>query len=157
MTAIIITLILVLVPAAIAGLMSHEYSYDASITNAVFAFLFVGCVAGVIMAMVFVPLAGVTGGFFDNYSTGTREGFITKVSVKGFIWKTNEAQIQVGTGQMAALQEPFSFSISDPDMALMVESYLGEKVRIEYKQWLIQPYRYGETSYDCVSILPIND
>lgn len=156
MIAIIVALLIILVPAAVTFIISYDGGYNDGV-SAFMNGLGVAVIVTVLVSVIFVPLAGVTGGFFENYSTGTREGFITKVSVKGFFWKTNEAQIQVGTGQMAALQEPFSFSISDPDMALLVESYLGERVRIKYKQWLIQPYKYGGTSYDCVSIIPIND
>lgn len=155
MTAVIITLVIVLGAGFIAG--RDRWNDGWNWPSGIFCALAVMLIAGLVMSLAFVPLAGVTGGFWPDYSTGTREGYITKVSVKGAIWKTNEAQIQVGTGAMAALQEPFSFSISDPDMARFVEMYLGEKVRIEYTQWLVQPYRLGETPYDCVSILPIND
>jgi hypothetical protein len=158
MTAVIITLVLVLVPALIGYFMAARgNSYGSDVTSGVLCFIAVAFIGGMLAMLYFIPLAGATGGFWPDYSTGTREGYITKVSVKGAFWKTNEAQIQVGTGEMAALQEPFSFSISDPAMAELVNSYLGDRVRIEYTQWLIQPYSLGETPYDCVSILPIND
>jgi hypothetical protein len=154
MIAVIISLIVIIVPSVAVFLFGNWGERDFnSFMNALLA----GFVLGLIMAVLFLPLAHVTGGFMPNYSEGTREGYITKVSVKGAIWKTNEAQIQVGTGEMAALQEPFSFSISDPNIAEAVKSYLGDRVRITYKQWLIQPAWYGETTYDCISIVPIND
>jgi len=125
--------------------------------DTVMAVLFTGAMMGVIVMLVFVPIVALTGGLLEGYSDGYREGYITKVSQRGVVFKTFEGQMQIGTGQQAALQEPFEFSISDPDMAEFVESYLGEKVRLKYKQWLIMPYWVGSSGYDIVEILPAND
>ncbi len=105
----------------------------------------------------FIILAPFTGGFLPNYGEGTYEGYITKVEKVGFIWKTYEAEIQVGTGEQAALQQPFCFSIADPDMVKFVTSYSGEKVRIGFTHWMLLDLKKGETFYNCVSILPVND
>jgi hypothetical protein len=94
-------------------------------------------------------------GLMPGYSTGEREGYLTKVSVKGFFFKTNEAQIQVGTGNMAALQEPFAFSIPDEKLAIEANNLLGKRVRIRYSQWFVMPMTMGETPYECVEIEPL--
>lgn len=92
-----------------------------------------------------------------GYSDGTREGYITKVSEKGIYWKTIEGQIQVGTGEMAALQNPFDFSIPKhrKDLQEAITQNLGKKVRINYIQWLIMPYSIGDSGYEVVSIEPV--
>lgn len=92
------------------------------------------------------PVLGATTGAGEGYSEGVRQGYITKVSHKGLIWKTYEAQIQVGTGNQAALQEPFSFSVP-PDMAYQVQNLIGEPVYIRYNEWILQPFAEGESGY----------
>ncbi len=113
------------------------------------------------LGIIFLPLAlfvlafpvlGFTTGLGQNYSEGQRQGYITKLSHKGLVLKTWEAQMQIGTGSMAALQEPFSFSIPSGHDAQPVGELIGEKVMIHYKQWIIQPYRNGETQYQMISI-----
>ena len=113
--------------------------------------------AGLALSLIGYPAIASTTGLFDGYSSGTRDGYLTKSSVVGVIWKTTEAQIQVGTGQMAALQEPFEFSIKDSVVIAAAQEHLSQKVRVEYRQWLIQPFRYGGTSYECVSITPLDE
>ena len=109
-------------------------------------------IGGFVSLLLSIPVLGFTTGFYNGYSTGTRDGFLTKVSDKGVIFKTHEAQIQVGTGQMAALQEPFEFSIKDDAVFQDIQSLLGERVRIKYSQWLIQPFRHGGSDYECTSV-----
>jgi hypothetical protein len=160
MIGIIIICVVCFIPALLVYSITMHNRPDRSYVrvdafmNGLFAF---GICAVLIGAFAGIPIIKATGGLWDNYSTGIREGYVTKVSVKGVIWKTHEAQIQVGTGELAALQQPFAFSISDPLMAEYVESYLGDRVRIKYKQWYFQPYSEGESGYDCISIVPIND
>jgi hypothetical protein len=98
------------------------------------------------------PVIGTTGGLGRDYSVGVRDGYLTKVSQKGVIWKTNEAQLQVGTGNMAALQEPFEFSVPDAAIATEAGLSIGKKVRVHYTQWIIQPFARGESGYECVRI-----
>jgi len=110
---------------------------------------------GFATAFLVVPVLACTTGLWPDYGEGQREGYMTKISYKGVIWKTWEAQIQVGTGDMAALQEPFSFSTDSQELADKIKNSLGKKVSIHYKQWYIQPYRHGDTSYqlDTVELL----
>lgn len=92
------------------------------------------------------PIAAATTGFYPKYSKGERIGYFTKVSYKGILWKTHELQVQVGTGQMAALQAPHPFSC-DQKTADEIKSHLGHKARIHYSEWLIMPYRKGASGY----------
>jgi hypothetical protein len=119
--------------------------------------LFVLGIAGIVVLLIGQPLIAVTGGLYRGYSEGYREGFITKMSNRGVIFKTYEGEMQLGAGEQSSLQEPFKFSVSDPDMAEFVEGYLGERVRVKYIQWLIQPYQEGESGYDIVEIVPVSD
>lgn len=121
--------------------------------------------ASLLWWLLAVPVIGLScypaircdGGLIRGYSDGVREGYITKVSDKGVVWKTWEGQIQVGTGEMAALQQPFDFSIPknkrDLYEAAMVN--LGKRVRITYVEWLLIPYSVGSSGYEVVSIEPV--
>lgn len=103
-------------------------------------------IGAIVLAAIGYPLLRFTTGFYPDYATGQREGYVTKMSEKGIFFKTNEGQLQVGTGQMAALQEPWSFSIPDA-LVPQIQAALGKRVNIEYTQFLMMPWRYGETDY----------
>ena len=105
-------------------------------------------ITGIVGAAIWYPVIGACGGFCEGYSTGSREGYLTKTSYTGWVWKTNEAQIQVGTGEMAALQEPFCFSIPDEDLMNELSKHIGKKVRISYTQWIFQPFSRGGSGYE---------
>ncbi len=96
----------------------------------------------------------MTMGMMPDYSTGQREGYIIKVSEKGFLWKTIECEMQLGAGEQASLQEPFHFSIAKGDGANLdqVNLNIGKRVSVEYTQWLIMPFRLGESGYLAKSI-----
>lgn len=98
------------------------------------------------------PITAATGGALSDYSAGTREGYITKLSVRGLIYKTNEGEMQVGVGAMASLQEPWSFSVPDPLALEQVRECLGKHAVVTYKQWFIQPFSRGGSSYEVVAV-----
>ena len=108
--------------------------------------------SGMFVVLCFHPIIAATGGLWDGYSTGERIGFITKASVKGIVFKTNEIQIQVGTGDMAALQEPQSLSVPDNQLYAEIVDNLGKRGRFQYDEWLIQPYSHGESGYDVTGV-----
>ena len=88
-------------------------------------------------------------GFPISYAEGSRVGYVTKASVKGIIFKTNEFEVQVGQGQMAALQKPYPMSCPDDELwgkILTVQSS-GDKVQIFYTQVWSNPWCMGSTSY----------
>lgn len=112
-----------------------------------------------ILAVVCYLAIPLGGGLIRGYSDGVREGYITKVSDKGVVWKTWEGQIQMGTGEMAALQQPFDFSISKNkrDLHEAAMANLGKRVRITYVEWWVMPYSVGSSGYEVVSIEPVPD
>jgi hypothetical protein len=103
-------------------------------------------------------LIASTGGLYDGYSEGYREGFVTKISHKGLIWKTWEGQMQVGVGELAALQEPFKFSMRDTEVIKLVQSLAGDqRVKLHYTEWLIMPFKIGDSGYEIVKVEKITD
>lgn len=109
-------------------------------------------VVGVVLLIGAPGIVGVTGGLLPGYSTGEREGYITKISHRGVIWKTWEGQIQVGTGNMAALQEPWGFSVVEEEILSEIQENLGNRVRVTYKEWLMQPFNRGSSGYEITSV-----
>jgi hypothetical protein len=96
----------------------------------------------------------LTSGLMPDYSTGTREGYLTKISEKGVIWKTHEGEMQIGTGDLAALQKPFAFSVNknNSDVYKLVYENQGKKVKLSYKGWLIMPYSIGDSNCEVVDV-----
>tara|TARA_Y100000034_G_C6902529_1_gene417739 strand:+ start:2296 stop:2751 length:456 start_codon:yes stop_codon:yes gene_type:complete len=111
--------------------------------------------------LIYVPIVVVlirtTTGLYDDFSSGYRIGYITKISHVGVIWKTYEGEIQLGTGNTASLQKPFKFSVKNNKIIEKINVLIETNVRVKlkYKQWLMQPYRYGSTSYEIINIVEI--
>ena len=122
------------------------------VENKAFACVFLPVGIGLVGFLIGIPLACATGGMIPDYSNGVREGYITKLSKKGVIWKTWEAEMQIGSGEMSALQSPFAFSIKDDEMAESVRKNLSKKVTLEYRQWLLMPYQIGGSGYEATAL-----
>ena len=102
-----------------------------------------------VLSIFLIPL---TGGLCEDYSQGERVGYFTKISKKGIFWKTWEIKIQVGTGEMAALQSPHSFSTLDDRLAREILKNLGGKARVHYSGWLVMPFCKGSSGYTITKI-----
>jgi len=118
------------------------------------------CVIGAPLLFALTCLLVACGsGVMPNYNKGVREGYITKLSEKGIIWKTPEGQLQVGAGEQAALQAPWEFSLDPKNTELRerVASMMGKRVRVTYEGWLILPYRLGDTNVNITNIELVKD
>lgn len=102
----------------------------------------------------------LTSGFYKDYSEGSRAGTINKFSKKGFVFKTYEGEIWLGNtigDKGAVIQNIFRFSLpenSDKDLIKKIEdaNTNGGRVKLTYSQWLISPYRFGDSGYSVKSI-----
>lgn len=93
----------------------------------------------------------MTSGAMPEYSRGQRIGYVTKVSHKGVIWKTWEIEVQMGAGEQAALQAPHRFSGGMID-TFDLKSYMGKRVVVDYREWLVLPYSIGSSGYEILDI-----
>jgi uncharacterized protein YpmS len=91
---------------------------------------------------------------FANYSEGTRTGYVTKISHKGFIFKTYEGELNFGFfGESSTTGKPHEnvwyFSVKNAKVAAEVEkaSKIGNKVTLYYKQKYLKISIRGETDY----------
>jgi hypothetical protein len=115
---------------------------------------------------VFLSLLVITIGFFSyyficgmTYSEGTRSGVLTKVSKKGFIFKTYEGELNVGgfnQGEGTIMPASvFKFSTNKKSIYDQLESEQGKKVVLHYKQVIKNFFWQGETDYFIYQISPV--
>lgn len=94
-----------------------------------------------------------------SYSDGTRSGILTKVSRKGFVFKTYEGELNIGgVNQGEGTIMPltiFKFSTSKKPIYDSLEVYQGRKVVLKYRQVIKNFFWQGETDYfvDHVSLV----
>ncbi len=107
-----------------------------------------------ILILVLLGLGFLAFILFANYSTGTRTGYVTKISHKGYIFKTYEGELNFGFfGGSPSGGKPseniWNFSVSNADVAHQVEeaSKSGQKVTLHYKEKYIIISLRGETAY----------
>ena len=86
-----------------------------------------------------------------TYSEGTRSGILTKVSKKGYIFKTFEGEMNVGgfsQGDGTIMPATiFKFSVSDKTVYNKLEVAQGHKVILHYNQVYKNFFWQGESDY----------
>lgn len=119
-----------------------------------------GCVT---LALFLLLIIGITGLRLccdgPVYSTGYRDGTIQKVSTKGVLFVTTEAEMALAGFKMAGTNDRvtgsnvFSFSITDPTIAKQIEEIgPNETVRIHYLQFWWSAFRNGQSKYRATRI-----
>lgn len=115
----------------------------------------VGFFIGILAFMLIgLPITHMTGGLVPEYSTGSRDGYITKLSEKGLIWKTYEGEMQQGSGNMAALQGTYKFSVRNSTLLpeLLDARNNAQRVRLNYSEYLFTDWTVSESGYLLTSI-----
>lgn len=94
---------------------------------------------------------------FPNYSNGTRVGVVTKLSEKGFIFKSWEGEMLMAlpSGVSAISPEKFRFTV-EPEVASNVQEAMrsGKRVELHYHQWGVSPPTMG-TDYSVDAVSPV--
>lgn len=89
--------------------------------------------------VLFLGLFGYVYWFYYNvYSDGSREGVLVKISRKGNLFKTYEAEIlQPGfrSGEGSVKANTFKFSVQDAALAQKLEDVAGQTVKVHYVQY----------------------
>jgi hypothetical protein len=108
----------------------------------------------ILLVLLLIVGAGLYYVTFGYYSDGTRVGSLTKLSRKGFIFKTQEGQLMVGgmtdgTGTMNS--STWEFSVDDDNKAVvdaLVQSQkTGQRVSLHYEEKFFQLPWNGDTQY----------
>jgi hypothetical protein len=86
-----------------------------------------------------------------TYSEGTRSGILTKMSKKGFVFKTYEGELIIGglnQGDGAVMPATtFKFSVTEKPVYDLLEAAQGKKVVVHYKQVIKNFFWQGDTDY----------
>jgi len=76
--------------------------------------------------------------YYNVYSDGSRDGVLVKISRKGNLFKTYEAELlQPGfrSGEGSIKANTFKFSVADPDVAQQLEAASGQAIKVHYVQY----------------------
>lgn len=108
-------------------------------------FAFISLTILIVSWFIYFFICGMT------YSEGTRSGVLTKVSKKGYVFKTFEGELNVGglnqgdgTIMPASI---FKFSVASEDIYNQLEKEQGKKVVLHYKERIKSFFWQGETNY----------
>ena len=108
-------------------------------------FFLISLAVVVVLLLVFYLICGMA------YSEGTRSGILTKVSKKGYVFKTYEGELNVGgisDGQGTIMPSSvFYFSVNDRDVYNKLEKLQGQRVPVRYRQVLKSFSWQGDTEY----------
>lgn len=117
-------------------------------------FLLIFSISLIIIWFIYYFICGMA------YSEGTRSGILTKVSKKGYVFKTYEGELNVGgfsqgdgTIMPASI---FKFSVPDKKVYNELEAMQGHKVVLHYKQVMKNFFWQGETDYFVEKITTVN-
>jgi len=115
----------------------------------------------ILFALFGIPIAIATLylGFVLNfsYSEGDRAGYLQKFSLKGWVCKTFEGELAMTTvpGVAPIL---WSFSVRNEDVANQINSQLGKKVTLHYREHRGIPTTcFGETGYFVERVEAVQD
>jgi len=114
-----------------------------------------GCFGGVVLFSLWLLICPFTGGLNDNYGKIEQVGYLTNLSERGVIYKTYEGVLQKGVGEQATAENSFKFSTTDAGVIAQLKGLVGSKQRIKLicRQWLIMPYKYGDTDREVRSVI----
>ncbi len=98
----------------------------------------------VLPALLFTLYAGSA--LHYTYSTGTRAGYLQKISRRGWICKTWEGELQL-TAVPGTAPEKFEFSARSDSIANLLTQLNGEHVVLTYAQHTGLPSCFGDTEY----------
>lgn len=111
-------------------------------------------ILGILFALV-VGQGGCLVGCNDSYSDGERVGVVTKLSHKGWQYKTWEGEMNLGglaSNSEGHLQANiWAFTITEEDEAnlkLIQDAQRSQKpIIIRYKQWMVRPKCQTDSGY----------
>ena len=94
-------------------------------------------------------------GFYPNWSTGFRDGVITKASTKGWFWKTNELILNRTIGEYDRNMEQVFMSCPGPAAWEKVKAAGSKKVRVYYTEWYLGPWSKGSENRHVTDVVPL--
>lgn len=94
---------------------------------------------------IYYTICGLT------YSEGTRSGVLTKISKKGYVFKTYEGELNIGglfqNNGTIIPSTIFYFSVQDKKIYYDLQASEGKRVILYYKQVIKNFFWQGDTDY----------
>ncbi|MCB0653009.1 MAG: hypothetical protein KDC85_17155 [Saprospiraceae bacterium] len=113
-----------------------------------FIFLFLGLVVGGGLYMVYSNW---------TYSTGSRTGYLVKISKKGYVFKTYEGQLNLGgfktDDETGVIGNIWEFSLKNRDLYEKMGTLEGKKVTLKYKEINKSMPWQGDTNYFITEVI----
>lgn len=89
--------------------------------------------------------------FNYTYSEGNRAGVLIKFSQKGYIFKTNEGELNLGSvnavNGSGIVNSAWQFSVTDKNVVQQLSNLEGKMVKVHYKEKVKNLPWQGETKY----------
>lgn len=108
-------------------------------------FVVLSLICLIVIGLIYYFICGMA------YSEGTRSGILTKVSKKGYVFKTYEGDLNVGgfsQGDGTIMpNSQFKFSVTDVNVYNKLQEKEGRKIVLHYKQVIKNFFWQGETDY----------
>ena len=116
--------------------------------------IFISLLSISVIFLLFLFICGM------SYSDGTRSGVLTKISRKGFIFKTFEGDLNIGgftDGNGTIMPNTiFKFSVHDAPTYKKLQELQGKRVVISYDQVIKNFFWQGETDYFITEVRELN-
>ena len=92
-----------------------------------------------------------------TYSEGTRAGQLIKITKKGFVFKTNEGELNMGGLRVGSANDGlegnlWQFSVLDENVLNLLEASEGKRVKLSYKERFKSMPWQGDTNYFIVAV-----
>ena len=108
-------------------------------------FILIFSLSLILIFFIYYLICGMT------YCDGTRSGILTKVSKKGYIFKTYEGELNIGgfsDGSGTIMPNSvFKFSVINTKVYEKLQQKEGKKVVLKYKQVMKNFFWQGDTDY----------
>jgi hypothetical protein len=92
-----------------------------------------------------------------NYSTGERAGWVQKFSKKGWLCKTWEGEMAMGS-MPGATPEKFYFTVWDDGVASELNKVMGKRVSLHYEEKVGLPTScFGETRHYVTRVTAVEE
>lgn len=97
--------------------------------------------------------------FNYTYSEGNRAGVLIKFSQKGYIFKTNEGELNLGSinavNGSGIVNSAWPFSVTDKNIAKQLSNMEGKMIKVHYKEKIKNLPWQGETKYFVDSVTEV--
>lgn len=113
-------------------------------------------ILGILAAIALPEMRFMT--IMPHYSQGERTGVVVKLSKKGFIYKTWEGAMNIGSmstdGNGVAVPTVFEFSVADGSIANKISEFAesGKRTTLVYDQAWMRSFKEGDSKYLIVGV-----